>query len=552
MNIRVALYIRVSTDEQAREGYSLTTQREFLENYAKQQGWEVVYPEPGEIYQDDGFSAGSLMRPALQRLLRDARAKRFDLVLVYKLDRFSRKLKDLLTLIEDLESWGVGFKSATEPFDTTSSGGKLMLQQLGSFAEFERTRIAERVFPGMVRSVQEGNWHGARYAPYGYRYHKEKKLLEVVEEEAKLIKLIFTMYLSGQSTVRITHHLFQNGYRNRMGNSFSNHFVCTVLRGPIYIGKLRWNVRCYNPKKKSRAGYPRFTVNDPSEWIEAKGKHEPIVSEAEFSAVQERLGANRKGRLHRSGVREYPFSGLLFCKECSHKYLGSSATTNHRTKERKRWYICVARNVHGIHCSNSSVRAEVLERQLYAILDVILKHPAIRNGRMERLVRSHAQVNDERLSGKVDEAKKLLRENLEKQKKLTEAYLERTIAQEVFKEQCALLRADEEAIRKIVAQLEVALIERERSAQYRRVLQRVLLDFEMGGEIDICKKKEILRLVFRRIRIDGGRVGGFEMYEPFQTMYNEQIAGIRPKENGDKEKARGWQESCILAHTAAR
>jgi len=178
MNIRVALYIRVSTDEQAREGYSLTTQREFLENYAKQQGWQVAYPEPGEIYEDDGFSAGSLMRPALQRFLRDARAKRFDLVLVYKLDRFSRKLKDLLTLIEDLESWGVGFKSATEPFDTTSSGGKLMLQQLGSFAEFERTRIAERVFPGMVRSVQEGNWHGARFAPYGYRYNKEKQLLE--------------------------------------------------------------------------------------------------------------------------------------------------------------------------------------------------------------------------------------------------------------------------------------------------------------------------------------------------------------------------------------
>lgn len=152
-----------------------------------------------------------------------------------------------------------------------------------------------------------------------------------------------------------------------------------------------------------------------------------------------------------------------------------------------------------------------------------------------------------RLNAKVEEAKKLLRENLEKQKRLTEAYLERTIAQEVFKEQCALLRTDEETMRKILAQLEVALIERERSAQYRRILQRVLLDFEMGGELDICKKKEILRLVFKKIRIDGGRVGGFEMYEPFQTMYNERIGGIRPNQNGDKEKARGWQGSCILA-----
>lgn len=551
MNIRVALYTRVSTDEQAREGYSLTTQREFLENYAKQQGWQVMYPEPGEIYQDDGFSAGSLMRPALQRLLRDARAKRFDLVLVYKLDRFSRKLKDLLTLIEDLESWGVGFKSATEPFDTTSSGGKLMLQQLGSFAEFERTRIAERVFPGMVRSVQEGNWHGARYAPYGYRYLKEKKLLEVVEEETKLIKLIFTMYLSGQSTVQITGYLYRKEYRNRAGGPFSNHFVCWALRNPIYIGRVVWNKRHYDPRQKTRGGHLRAIKNKPSDLVEAKGKHEPIISEEEFNLVQQRMADNQRGKLHRRNVREYPLSGILYCSRCSHKYLGTSGTSNHRTKERKRWYRCVAREQHGVHCPNPAIKAEVTESQIFTILETVLRHPAIQHGRIEQLVQSHAQLNDERLEQQRNDLKSTLRENLGKQGKLTEAYLGGSIAPEVFKELGATLREEEQNLKRAIAKLEMELIERERSAEYRKLLQRVVDDFEaMERGLDIVRKKELLRLIFKRVLIDERKIVGFEMYEPFQRMYNEVLIELNKKE--DKELTSQCSDECILAPTDAR
>jgi len=142
----VSIYIRVSTEEQAKEGYSLTTQREYLEDYAKREGYEVY-----KIYSDDGISGYSERRPALQELLQDAKLRRFDLVIVYKIDRFSRNLKDLLNLVDELSNSGVGFKSATEPFDTTTSAGKLMFQQLGSFAEFERNRLAERVMPGMIK-----------------------------------------------------------------------------------------------------------------------------------------------------------------------------------------------------------------------------------------------------------------------------------------------------------------------------------------------------------------------------------------------------------------
>lgn len=154
--MKVALYTRVSTDEQAKEGYSLEVQREYIEDFAKKQEWEIYYPQEGKIYADD-ITGYTLDRPALKQLLVDARRKRFDSVLVYKIDRFSRKLKDMLNLIDELEDMGIGFKSATEPFDTMTSSGKLMMQQLGSFAEFERNRIKERVFPGMLKGVERGN-----------------------------------------------------------------------------------------------------------------------------------------------------------------------------------------------------------------------------------------------------------------------------------------------------------------------------------------------------------------------------------------------------------
>ncbi|MCK5494279.1 MAG: recombinase family protein, partial [Candidatus Omnitrophica bacterium] len=126
--MKTAIYIRVSTEDQAKEGYSLEVQREYLESFAIREGNEVV-----KVYCDEGISAYSTRWEALQQLLKDAKDKKFELVLVYKIDRFSRKLKDLLNLVDELSSYGVGFKSATEPFDSTTSAGKLMFQQLGSF-----------------------------------------------------------------------------------------------------------------------------------------------------------------------------------------------------------------------------------------------------------------------------------------------------------------------------------------------------------------------------------------------------------------------------------
>ena len=272
-------------------GTLLEVQRDNLISFAKNNGWEIV-----KVYQDDGISGYTSERPTLRKLLREAKLKKFNIVLVYKIDRFSRRLKDLLTLIDELDSWGIGFKSTIEQFDTTTSSGKLMLQQLGSFAEFERNRITERVFPGMLKGVQKGNWQGARYAPYGYHYNKEKKLLEVVEEEAKIVKFIFIMYLSGKSTLKIAGYLYKRGYKTRSEGRFHTKLIGDILKNQIYIGKIVWNKHYYDRKQKTKKGF-KYAKNTPEKIIVAQGRHQPIIAKEDFNRVQEMLKIRRIGRL---------------------------------------------------------------------------------------------------------------------------------------------------------------------------------------------------------------------------------------------------------------
>lgn len=239
--LKVALYTRVSTEDQAREGFSLEVQRDFLLKYAKDQGWDVFCGISGaKVYQDDGVSGYTLDRPALKRLLADAGKRQFDLTLVYKQDRLSRNLKDMLNLLDQFARWGIGYKSATEPFDTTTSAGKMALHMLGTYAEFERNRLVERVFPGMIRGVQNGHWQGARYAPYGYRYNKEKKLLELVPEEAEIVKKIYDMYLANKSTTQIAGYFYQKGIRSRSGCRFQTKLICDILKNPAIQPPIFW------------------------------------------------------------------------------------------------------------------------------------------------------------------------------------------------------------------------------------------------------------------------------------------------------------------------
>lgn len=513
--LRIAIYTRVSTEDQAKEGYSLEVQREYLESFALREGYEVF-----KVYCDDGISAYSTRRPALQKLLTDAKGKSFGLVLVYKIDRFSRNLKDLLMLVEELFSYGAGFKSATEPFDTTTSAGKLMFQQLGSFAEFERNRIAERVFPGMVKGVQRGNWQGARYAPYGYKYNKEKKLLEIGEEESKVVKLIYTMFLCDKSIRAITEYLTRKGYRNSKGNIFSTKLIGDILKNRIYTGKLVWNAHFYDKTQKTKKGY-KYIKNPPEKVIISQGKHQPIISEEDFELVQEKLKQRRVEQ--RRKANDYPLSGLLYCAKCNHKYLGISSISNHRTGVKKRWYRCMGPYRSFIRCKNKSVKAQEIESEVAEILETLLKNDKLKTNRWTTVTAANFPSFAESAKIDLEKVKNRLESNLKKQSKLTDAYLENLLSDELYKLKNEGFRQEEEELKKLIALQEVREIERERSKDYLNRVEEFLEGYDPNKkEMDLETKKLILNLLFKNIKIAHKKVFSFEFFAPFNFLFFEE------------------------------
>ena len=209
-SLRCAIYTRVSTDQGLEQDFnSLDAQREACEAYIKSQaheGWRLVR----DRYDDGGFSGGSMDRPALQKLLIDVQARRIDVIVVYKVDRLTRSLADFAKLVEMFDAHGVSFVSVTQSFNTTTSMGRLTLNVLLSFAQFEREVTGERIRDKIAASKKKGMWMGG-VVPLGYRV--EDRALHIVEDHAEIVRSLFRRYLEAGSVVRLKQQLDAEGVR---------------------------------------------------------------------------------------------------------------------------------------------------------------------------------------------------------------------------------------------------------------------------------------------------------------------------------------------------
>ncbi|MCL1884678.1 MAG: recombinase family protein [Defluviitaleaceae bacterium] len=266
------IYVRVSTEEQAREGYSIRAQEEKLRSYAKIKDWEIH-----EIYSDEGISAKNIEgRPAIKRLIADIISGKISNVLVYKIDRLTRSTKNLIELIDLFNLHNCAFNSLNESIDTTTATGRMFLKIVGIFAEFERENLAERVRFGCERKVKEGFTPAVIYQSYGYRREKGQRIQSIHHEEAEIVKRIFSMYLENHSLSQIARILDSENIPTKRGKKWSVPAIKLILTNPNYIGKVR------------------YSIKDKSRYFEAEGKHEPILSEAIFQQAQEKLGTVRK------------------------------------------------------------------------------------------------------------------------------------------------------------------------------------------------------------------------------------------------------------------
>ena len=552
--MRVAVYTRVSTEDQAREGFSLEVQKQVLKELIQRNGWTLACSIPNrDIYEDDGYTGSNMDRPAFKILRSDAMRKYFDLILVYKLDRLNRKLKDMLNFLEELDQLGISIKSATEPFDTTTSAGKFLIQMLGSTAEFERNRLIERVFPGMVMGVKNGHWQGARYAPYGYKYNKEIKKLEVVSDEVEVVKKIYDMYLSGSSTGQIAGHFYHQDIPTRSGGKFHSKLIGDILKNKVYLGKLVWNKHHYDTRTKTKSGKGyRYIKNPASSLIEVGGVHEPIIDENKFNRVQAKLKANKKG----SGVPKfknniYYLSGVLYCAECGLRYHGIMIVSNHRTGGKKPWYRCLSRGYPYISCSNGQVKAEDLEEPIFEILDIIAEQLPFKEAFADSL-RQASKEPAEHYSNEFELKNQLLDRNLKNQSELYDLYREQRINIEVYRQKADEMRQEETDLKKDMRALQMTIIDGQRGIEDRLRVQNFLRGLQgQGSEWSDTDKKEFMRIIFKRVVIHDGEIvsKSLEMHEPWNFLYKKGLQ-CQTRQLCQKRKIR--RQSYVLRHSAAR
>ncbi|GGK84201.1 hypothetical protein GCM10012284_17990 [Mangrovihabitans endophyticus] len=292
------------------------------------------------VYSDDA-SGASTDRPQLQQALRAARAGLFDTLLVYRVDRFSRSLRDLTGLLDELAEAQVVFRSATEPFDTATPVGRM----LGVFAEFERETIIDRVIAGMERTAAKGLWTGGQ-RPFGYRLDRTLDGLVPDPGEAVTVRKIFDLYVTDRlGTKTIAGRLNEQGSRTRLGKPWSAHTVEMLLTNRIYVGEK--------------------TFRD----IVVPDAHEPIVDLARFDIAQQILG-RRSAEIGRRAANpsSYTLTGLIRCPQCGRGYIGTAAKGRYKTY---RYYTCWSQARYGTKagCCIHRFNADDLEA---AVSDALL------------------------------------------------------------------------------------------------------------------------------------------------------------------------------------
>jgi site-specific DNA recombinase len=390
--VRCAIYTRKSTEEGLEQEFnSLDAQREAGEAFIlsqRQEGWTCL----PDRYDDGGFTGGNMDRPALRRLLADIEAGKVDCVVVYKVDRLSRSLLDFAGMMRVFDQHRVSFVSVTQQFNTATSMGRLVLNVLLSFAQFEREIISERTRDKIAATRRKGKWAGG-HPLLGYDVDPRGFRLVVNEDEAARVRAIFALYLEHQALLPVVQELAKRGWvnkrwqtrkgRERGGMPFTKTNLHRLLTNVAYVGQVRYKDEIH------------------------AGEHPAIVDPGVFQRVQEAL--RRNGRTGGAPVRNQfgaLLKGLLRCVPC-----GSAMTPSHTTKngsKRYRYYVCSSAQKRGWDtCPSKSIPAAEIEQFVVEQIKCIGRDPALLQ---ETLAQARAQ--DETRVGELEAEQRTLEKDL--------------------------------------------------------------------------------------------------------------------------------------------
>ncbi|MEI7751152.1 MAG: recombinase family protein [Candidatus Omnitrophota bacterium] len=505
-----ALYCRVSTDMQREKGESIRNQKERLTLYAKEHNLNP------QFYIDDGISAKDTKRPALQQLIEDIKGDRVSMVLVTKIDRITRNLKDLINLIELFEDYSVSFKSLTQPIDTSTAMGRGQVQLMGVFGQMEREMTSERVGEDMRHRARSGKWNGG-VVPFGYMAQTQQvrlnlkadmkreqaeqcakdqcpinKKLYVHEEEADVIRQIFDKYLETESLRAVTHWLNTKKYASRYGGNWAANSVSRVLRSPFYVGQLIYN------KRVSAKATGRLKQRPKAEWIISDAEHTPIISREKFDRVQSIL--QRQAVEPRRKRSEYLLAGLVKCGTCGARMQGS---TMRKTDGKEfSYYKCSAHQQKGATaCTGLSANRHILEEAVVsAITKLYQGKQMIELEKAHELYKKKQKFNVEPLWKEKKRLEVRNEEIARKKKVLLERLEDETITSDEYKTRQRELEDELERNRNAIFQFESQLNDLGIGAISMDVVLETLKDFKkIWRSSNIMRKKELLDALISKV-----------------------------------------------------
>lgn len=321
--LETGIYVRVSTEEQAQEGYSIRAQEQKLKDYSRIKEWGVY-----KVYIDDGISGKNIEdRPAVQEMITDIQNGKVNNVLVFKIDRLTRNTADLIYLVNLFNAYDCAFNSLSESIDTQTASGRMFIKIIGIFAEFERENIIERTKIGFERKVREGYTLATRTPSYGYDRKIGEKIQTINEFEASIVREVFDMFVNkNMSCLEIANNLNGRKIPTKENAVWHTRTIKNMLTNCNYVGRVR------------------YATKDKNRHFEAEGAHEPIISNELYEETQNLIQKISVKSYTKRPKEDSYYSGILFCAKC-----GGKMTSHGNYRKDKNGNIDVGRDY---RCSN--------------------------------------------------------------------------------------------------------------------------------------------------------------------------------------------------------
>jgi site-specific DNA recombinase len=479
--VRCAIYTRKSTEEGLEQNFnSLDAQREAALAYIQSQrheGWKCLPTR----YDDGGFTGGNMDRPALTRLLADVEAGKIDSVITYKVDRLSRSLLDFARIIGIFEKHHVSFVSITQQFNSATSMGRLVLNVLLSFAQFEREIISERTRDKIAATRRKGKWSGG-LPVLGYDVDSQVLRLVVNQKEATQVRAIFDLYMKHQALLPVVRELERRGWRTKTwvtrkgrklgGQPFTKTNLHKLLTNPTYAGQLRYKKELHN------------------------GEHPAIVDPLKWQKVQELLQRHRhRGSTERNESGAI-LKGLLYCRPCG---CAMSPTYSNKGSKRYRYYVCSQAQKRGWdHCPSKSIPANQIERSVVAQISNVGQD----SERLQKILTEASKQRHVRLTALEADRRRLEREL----RILTESLAPANASNEGNQSGFEAIQENIGHLERRLAEIQEQTLAFQRPALEREETAQALMALEQGfEELPVIEQARLIRAMVERVDYDGAQ-----------------------------------------------